>query len=610
MDLEIKGTAATPRGQAQFAGKKPVKGWRSESQASHDPRPDEVPHLDLGKLGDSDDEDLYSPLCKNYPRLGPPDSSSTISWGSPMQTPYAQHYQGQQVPQGVKKNSERKMEISSEQEKTIPENLPAPPNKYKLQYQQYEADMKEGYKQYTQRAADRTKASKQPKPQSPGRQSPQKECGDGYEEFTPIDQKALLQQCYTSKASTSSMQNSARKLEAEELAAERRKQAVVEQVMLDQLSRAVISDPEQDIVGDCQQEKPFPRLGTTPLRFRNRTLHNTKIKTSAAITENMLSNKLRFDGRIISRNGRDACKELIGFFFAYDGSLTVYEYRQFGKNRTSALPIIQKGIYSHRRGRRKGKQYELRDIYVGANLTFSTADQVSLSESVKEKNVLTIRIVSVDEEALDYLKKNFIGSLQGLSQDETDDRNIILSIQDIVKDRLSKRGVRTLTGLGKYFRQLDKKGAGFLNKEEYKNALKYFHLEIPEKVFDTLWLVLEENCDNIEYGEFTRALIGEMNEYRKAFVRKAYMKLDPNKTGTVTMIDVNKFYCAKMHPQVLSGAATEDEIRNALLETLKEACRDPHEVSYCEFEDYYEGLSIGIFKDEDFVNILRNSWGI
>lgn len=34
-----------------------------------------------------------------------------------------------------------------------------------------------------------------------------------------------------------------------------------------------------------------------------------------------------------SRNGRDACRELVGFFFAHDQSLTIYEYRQFGKNR-------------------------------------------------------------------------------------------------------------------------------------------------------------------------------------------------------------------------------------------------------------------------------------
>ena len=31
------------------------------------------------------------------------------------------------------------------------------------------------------------------------------------------------------------------------------------------------------------------------------------------------------------RNGRDVHRELCGFFFLADGSLTVYEFRQFGK---------------------------------------------------------------------------------------------------------------------------------------------------------------------------------------------------------------------------------------------------------------------------------------
>lgn len=94
-----------------------------------------------------------------------------------------------------------------------------------------------------------------------------------------------------------------------------------------------------------------------------------------------------------SRNGRDACRELIGFFFIHDQSLTVYEYRQFGKNRyavrhcynfqdhyfweklitsyfchstsrTTVLPFIQKHVYSHQHGRRKGKQYQLGDFYI------------------------------------------------------------------------------------------------------------------------------------------------------------------------------------------------------------------------------------------------------
>ena len=31
------------------------------------------------------------------------------------------------------------------------------------------------------------------------------------------------------------------------------------------------------------------------------------------------------------RNGRDAIRELTGFYFAADNSLTIYEFRQFGK---------------------------------------------------------------------------------------------------------------------------------------------------------------------------------------------------------------------------------------------------------------------------------------
>ena len=31
------------------------------------------------------------------------------------------------------------------------------------------------------------------------------------------------------------------------------------------------------------------------------------------------------------RNGRDAVRELTGFYFAVDNSLTIYEFRQFGK---------------------------------------------------------------------------------------------------------------------------------------------------------------------------------------------------------------------------------------------------------------------------------------
>ncbi|XP_040265962.1 calcyphosin-2 [Bufo bufo] len=590
MNLEIKGVAASPRGQTRVTSKSDLaKGWRAQSHAS-ETRPQEVPSLDLGKLGDSDDEDTYVPLSKAYPRFGPPDSSSTVSWGTPMHTPYAQH--------------DQKPQISLTQLKTVPENLPSASDRFRLKYQQYEEDMKNSYKQYTMREKNKQQSARQDNRHEQGGRP---EDG-GFAMTTPFDDKVYLQRCYTSKPYTA--QHGLRKLEAEDLAAERRKQSVVEQVMIDHLSRAVISDPEQNVNASFLNN-PQQDLTSAPLRFRKRTLHETRIKTSSTLTENMLSNKLRFDARIICRNGRDACRELIGFFFTHDKSVTIYEYRQFGKNRTNALPFIQKGIYLHKSGRRRGKPYEIKDFFPGADLTFLTAEHQSLSESLRQNPVLTIRITAIDEEALKSLRDICEGNKLDLGVHWNDEENILLAVQDVMKEKLKKRGVRTLTGLGKYLRQLDGSGSGCLGKAEFKQALQLYHLDISEKIFESFWLILDENNKGrVDCGIFVRALIGEMNEHRKSFVRKAFMKLDPNKTGLVSMVDLRKFYCAKKHPQVLAGSSSEEEIKSAFLETLENACSNPHEVSYCEFEDYYEGLSIGIMSDEDFVNILRNSWGI
>ncbi|XP_077770021.1 calcyphosin-2 isoform X10 [Canis aureus] len=382
--------------------------------------------------------------------------------------------------------------------------------------------------------------------------------------------------------------------------------------MTDHLSRAVISDPEQNLTTAREDgAHVFPDSRIAPLRFRKRTLHETKIRTHSTLTENMLSHKVQFDGRIISRNGRDACRELIGFFFIHDQSLTIYEYRQFGKNRTNVLPFIQKNIYSHQCGRRKGKQYQLGDFYVGGNLTFLSSDHPRLPESIKENKLLILRITNIDQIALYSLKTDSVEHEDDITSQEANDRLVLEAVQDVLKEQLLKRGVRILTGLGKYLKQLDKEGTGLLDKAAVKRALQEFHLQVSEDALESAWQVLEGDAGGkADYGEFTRAVIGEMNEYRKSFVRKAFMKLDFNKTGCVPLTDIRKCYCAKKHPQVISGHSTEEEIKLSFLETLKGACSKSDEVSYGEFEDYYEGLSIGIVNDEDFVNIVRTPWGI
>ncbi|XP_055252076.1 calcyphosin-2 isoform X8 [Moschus berezovskii] len=515
MDLEVKGVAASPTTQTQpFSGRKKPLQQRltSKSCAMEDPCLHVVPQLDLGSLVGSDDE-----------------------------------------------------------QDTIPENLPAPTDKSKLKHQQHKTEMKGGYKQNSQGNAEKAKSS------ITHQQTPRNKTDDkrvqGAEaitdDLTNLDRKALLQLGYADNPHI--LQRSTGKSDAEVVAAEKKKQVVAEQVMIDHLSRAVISDPEQNLTSEKQEiAHILPDSKLAPTRFRKRTLHETKIRTQSTLTENILSHKVQFDGRIISRNGRDACRELVGFFFTHDQSLTIYEYRQFGKNRTNVLPFIQKNIYCHQHGRRKGKQYQLGDLYIGANLTFLSSDHPRLPESVKENTVLTLRITNIDWRALDSLKTDSVEH-NDVTNEEANDRMIFKAIQDRLKEQLHQRGVRILTGLGKYLQQLDKEGNGLLDKADFKQALKLFRLDVSEN---------------------------------------AFMKLDFNKTGSVSIIDIRKCYCAKKHPQVISGHSTEEEIKSSFLETLKDACSKSDEVSYGEFEDYYEGLSTGIVDDEAFVTILCTPWGL
>jgi hypothetical protein len=47
-------------------------------------------------------------------------------------------------------------------------------------------------------------------------------------------------------------------------------------------------------------------------------------------SENLLAKRVRFGARLVTKNGHDIHRELNGFYFLADNTLTVYEFRQFG----------------------------------------------------------------------------------------------------------------------------------------------------------------------------------------------------------------------------------------------------------------------------------------
>ena len=113
----------------------------------------------------------------------------------------------------------------------------------------------------------------------------------------------------------------------------------------------------------------------------------------------------------------------------------------------------------------------------------------------------------------------------------------------------------------------------------------------------------------LSFDEFLRAIRGPMNQRRKDMVHQAYNVLDKDKSGEVTIKDIELAYDVSFHPDMQSGRKTKEEI---LLEFMSvwETHKKDGIVTIEEFEDYYNDISAGIENDDYFELMIRNAWHI
>ena len=58
----------------------------------------------------------------------------------------------------------------------------------------------------------------------------------------------------------------------------------------------------------------------------------------------------------------------------------------------------------------------------------------------------------------------------------------LCSISAEVQKKLAKRGIKTYTGLGRYYRNIDNSGTGVLYRFELEKGLFTFRIELPPEV--------------------------------------------------------------------------------------------------------------------------------
>ena len=182
---------------------------------------------------------------------------------------------------------------------------------------------------------------------------------------------------------------------------------------------------------------------------------------------------------------------------------------------------------------------------------------------------------------------------------------------------MASRGARGILGLRRIFKIMDDDNSGYLDQSEFNKALKDYRVNVTPDEGRKLFRIFDVNGDgSISYDEFLRMVIGEMNQPRKNLVKRAFDKIDKNRNGIVELDDLKGVYNAKNHPDVKLGKKTEEEVLSEFLDTfemhyslLHPGSRDKR-ISFDEFIEYYNNVSMSIEDDRYFELMITNAWNL
>jgi len=119
----------------------------------------------------------------------------------------------------------------------------------------------------------------------------------------------------------------------------------------------------------------------------------------------------------------------------------------------------------------------------------------------------------------------------------------------------------------------------------------------------------QDDTGSISLAEFMSALQGPINARRTQLIETAFGMMDRNGSGCIDLEDVERFYDAANHPDVLDGKLSEEEALGDFLAQF-DGIEQNGGIFAHDFIEYYRNLSAAVSDDNEFESMLRNAWRI
>ena len=199
----------------------------------------------------------------------------------------------------------------------------------------------------------------------------------------------------------------------------------------------------------------------------------------------------------------------------------------------------------------------------------------------------------------------------------SDQRQLASAALTKLRTILKSRGTKGIFGIQRMFKIFDRNHSHKLEFSEFENLCNTYRLNLSADELSALFSSFDvDNSNKIDYDELLRTLVGVMNEYRINLIKKVFSTLDRNNNGQIEIEDIKGMYNASRHPEVVAGKKTEQEILGEWLDNFEtfneynETGIKNRRVTFDEFINYYNMISMSIEDDRYFEYMVNNCWNL
>ncbi|XP_038048547.1 calcyphosin-like [Patiria miniata] len=184
-----------------------------------------------------------------------------------------------------------------------------------------------------------------------------------------------------------------------------------------------------------------------------------------------------------------------------------------------------------------------------------------------------------------------------------------------LRQKLLENNLNDYIKVSRKFKDMDENRSGILDLGELKKGLRALGLSedamSDEELKDVFKTLDKDGSGNLNLVEFMDALTPPLSPERKGILVQIFFKVEKTGDGAISPADLTRFYIAKYHPAVLAGDKTEDDIKTEFLNNF-EIDKDNRDgkVTLEEFVKYYAGISQKCDSDEEFAEMVKNTWDL